>query len=105
MHHQDGYKKLASEPTSCGESVRPKITNEVMWAGHKATVRKNAEYIYGKRRLREIDRRLRYLKKRIDSVTVIEPRPEKEAACSSAPPVEVEDEEGKHARYRIIGSG
>ncbi len=101
---KEGYQKLAAELDDLWRVVRPKITNEVMWAAAQGDRSENAEYIYGKRRLREIDRRLRFLKKRLDSVRVVEPNPSQHGRVFFGATVGIEDEEGKKSRYRIIGS-
>lgn len=63
---QDEYKKLRYDE-------RPKIVEVVRWAAGNGDRSENGDYIYGKKRLREIDRRVRYLLKRIESAVVIDP--------------------------------
>src|SRR5512141_863087 len=67
----DGYKKLADELDWLRKVERPRVTREVEAAAALGDRSENAEYIYGKKRLREIDRRLRFLKKRLEQVTVV----------------------------------
>lgn len=64
----------------------------------------NADYIYGKKRLREIDRRIRFLTKRVDELTVVEagPRQDPERVYFGAW-ITIEDEEGEALRYRLVG--
>jgi len=99
-----GYRKLQDELEHLWHTERPRVTQEVAVAAAQGDRSENAEYIYGKRRLREIDRRLRFLMKRIDAVTVVVPAKEQEGRVFFGAYVEVEDEEGKTARYRIVGS-
>jgi transcription elongation factor GreB len=63
----------------------------------------NAEYIYGKKKLREIDRRIHWLTKRLETVTVVEPRADGASVVYFGAYVDVEDEVGARATYRIVG--
>lgn len=63
----------------------------------------NADYIYGKRRLREIDRRVRYLSKRLDEFTVVSQAPDDTSRIFFGAYVTLEDEEGDTIRYRLVG--
>ena len=63
----------------------------------------NAEYIYGKKKLREIDRRIHWLTRRLESATVVEPRTDGATTAFFGAYVEVEDEDGTRTTYRIVG--
>jgi transcription elongation factor GreB len=63
----------------------------------------NAEYIYGKKRLREIDRRMRFLTKRLEAAVVVAPDAQSGARVFFGAHVSVEDEDGKATRYQIVG--
>lgn len=63
----------------------------------------NAEYIYGKKRLREIDRRVRYLSRRLENATVVNRIPDDPGRVFFGAWVTLEDEEGREAEYRIVG--
>ena len=63
----------------------------------------NAEYIYRKKELREIDRRIRYLQKRLPDLNVVEQKPASSAQVFFGATVELEDEDGKTVKYRIVG--
>ena len=63
----------------------------------------NAEYIYGKKQLREIDRRIRFLSKRLDGMNVVERAPEDTGKVFFGAWVEVEDDDGKVERFRLVG--
>ena len=69
----DGMRKLQAEFDRLWTQERPKVTREVSEAAAQGDRSENAEYIYGKKRLREIDRRMRFLQKRLDELTVVEP--------------------------------
>jgi transcription elongation factor GreB len=73
MTHQ-GYARLKSELKRLVETERPETVRVVSWAASNGDRSENGDYIYGKRRLREIDRRIRYLMKRLDAAEVVDPR-------------------------------
>jgi transcription elongation factor GreB len=98
----EGFARLQQELERLWKVDRPKITAEVSAAAAQGDRSENAEYIYGKKKLREIDRRIRFLSKRLDSLTVVEPRESGERIFFGAW-VTVEDEEGGEAAYRIVG--
>ena len=101
---REGFKKLQAEFDQLWRVERPKVTTEVMWAAAQGDRSENAEYIYGKRRLREIDRRVRFIKKRMESVTVVETQPAQADKIFFGATVEVQDDDGKCSRYRLIGT-
>jgi transcription elongation factor GreB len=84
---------------------RPKVTAEVSFAASLGDRSENAEYIYGKRRLREIDRRLRFLDKRLEKLTVVEPGEQKDRSkVYFAATVTLENEEdGSKVSYQLVG--
>jgi len=96
-----GAKKLQEELANLRKG-RPKIVQDVADAAAQGDRSENAEYIYGKRKLREIDRRIHFLTKRLEAAQVVEPR-ENESKIFFGATVEVEDEDGKRATYRIVG--
>jgi transcription elongation factor GreB len=100
----EGYQGLASELDQLWKVERPRVTREVEAAAALGDRSENAEYIYGKRRLREIDRRLRYLAKRLESLTVVTEAPEQARRVYFGAYVTLADEEGKRVTYRIVGS-
>ncbi|AKU89798.1 Transcription elongation factor GreB [Vulgatibacter incomptus] len=99
----EGFKTLQAELERLWKVDRPKVTTEVMWAAAQGDRSENAEYIYGKKKLREIDRRIRFLSKRLDALTVVEPSAEQEGKVFFGAWVRVEDEDGEEATYRIVG--
>ena len=99
----EGFKKLRAELDHLWHVERPRVTHEVSEAAALGDRSENAEYIYGKKRLREIDRRLRFLGKRIDDLTVVKPDPQQEGKVFFGAWVTVEDEEGSFATYQLVG--
>lgn len=88
-------------------SQRPAIVQDVADAAAQGDRSENAEYIYGKKKLREIDRRIHFLTKRLELATVVDPkeRPEGERGrVFFGATVDVEDEDGKTATYQIVGA-
>ena len=82
---------------------RPKIVAEVQYAASLGDRSENAEYKYGKRRLREIDRRLHYLIKRLGHIVVVDPGQQSSDKVLFGATIVVEDEEGNQKSYRIYG--
>jgi transcription elongation factor GreB len=70
----DGYSMLQDELRQLFRVERPKIVETVRWAAGNGDRSENGDYIYGKKRLREIDKRVRYLTKRLESAKVIDPK-------------------------------
>jgi transcription elongation factor GreB len=98
----EGFKKLQDELEHIWRQERPKVTAEVSAAAAQGDRSENAEYIYGKKKLRELDRRIRYLSKRLDSLTVVEPREDADRVRFGAW-VTIEEEDGEPSTYRIVG--
>lgn len=69
----EGWRRLADERDHLSKVERPKIVETVSWAASNGDRSENGDYLYGKKRLREIDRRLRYLAKRLESAVVVNP--------------------------------
>jgi transcription elongation factor GreB len=100
----DGAKKLSDELSQLLSVERPRIVKEVAEAAAQGDRSENAEYIYGKKRLREIDRRIRFLTKRLESAQVVRQDDLKQNdAVRFGANVEVVDENGKVSRYQIVG--
>lgn len=100
-----GHQALVDELSELWQTERPKVTHEVQVAAAHGDRSENAEYKYAKQRLREIDRRLRFLKRRLDTVSVQSPRPEGTERVHFGCWVRVYHE-GKDASfvYRIVGT-
>ncbi|MGI5865062.1 MAG: transcription elongation factor GreB, partial [Myxococcales bacterium] len=99
----EGFKRIQDEIERLWKVERPKITAEVSAAAAQGDRSENAEYIYGKKKLREIDRRLRFLSKRLESLTVVAPGKDRTDRVFFGAWVTVEDEDGNESTYRIVG--
>jgi transcription elongation factor GreB len=82
---------------------RPRVTQEVADAAAQGDRSENAEYIYGKRRLREIDRRVRFLSKRLDELVVVEPSERDDGRVYFGAWVGLENDDGETLEYRLVG--
>ena len=100
---RDGWEKLERELRYLWKEERPKVTQAVSEAAAMGDRSENAEYIYGKRRLREIDRRVRFLSKRLDELKVIYPSAQQEGKVFFGAWVELEDEQGSLTTYQLVG--
>jgi transcription elongation factor GreB len=98
-----GFEKLKSERDELLKKERPRIVEEVRQAVLQGDRSENAEYIYGKKRLREIDRRVRFLNKRLDIARVIDPAEQNPDCVRFGATVIVEDEKGAQRIYTIVG--
>ncbi|WAS94081.1 transcription elongation factor GreB [Nannocystis punicea] len=99
----DGMKKLRDELDHLWKVERPRVTSEVSAAAALGDRSENAEYIYGKRRLREIDRRLEFLAKRIESLTVFHVPARAPEKVTFGVWVTLEDEDGNVVHYQLVG--
>jgi transcription elongation factor GreB len=99
----EGFEKLREEYDRLWRVERPKVTKEVQIAAAHGDRSENAEYIYGKKRLREIDSRLRLLSKRLDELTVVKPGEVPEDRVYFGACVRLVDEESVEVRYRLVG--
>jgi transcription elongation factor GreB len=98
-----GFQRFQDELHSLWHQERPRVVQEVADAAAQGDRSENAEYIYGKKRLREIDRRIRYLSELIDKLQVVEPSSMRADHVRFGATVEVTDEEGNRRVYRIVG--
>ncbi|HET6413724.1 MAG TPA: transcription elongation factor GreB [Anaeromyxobacter sp.] len=99
----EGYQRLAAEHERIWSVDRPRIVAEVEAAAALGDRSENAEYIYGKRKLRELDHRLRFLSERLDALTVMDPRPDPTGRAFFGAFVTVEDGGGEERTYRLVG--
>jgi transcription elongation factor GreB len=100
----EGYAKLQAELARLWSVERPKVTREVAAAAAQGDRSENAEYIYGKRRLREIDRRIQELSKRLESLEILDARGGASDRVSFGAWVTLEDDDGRVVRYRLVGT-
>lgn len=99
----DGARRLSEELGRLRSVDRPRTVQEVADAAAQGDRSENAEYIYGKKKLREIDRRMRYLTKRLESAVVVDPKQQKADKIFFGATIEVLDEEERRSVYRIVG--
>jgi transcription elongation factor GreB len=99
----EGLDKLKAELDHLWRVERPDTTQKVSWAASLGDRSENADYHYNKKRLREIDRRLLYLRKRIDDLKVVSYSSFQEGKVLFGAWVEVESDKGLRKRFRIVG--
>ncbi|MBU3020326.1 transcription elongation factor GreB [Aestuariibacter sp. A3R04] len=100
---RNGYKKLQDELDHLWRVERPETTKKVAWAASLGDRSENADYQYNKKRLREIDRRVRYIRKCLERLKVVDYSPEQEGKVFFGAWVEIENDEGKVMTLRIVG--
>lgn len=98
-----GLKKLKAELEYLLKEDRPTVVATVAWAASNGDRSENADYIYGKRRLREIDRRIGFLTKRIEKAQVVNPQEQSGLKVLFGATVTLVNEEGVEATYQIVG--
>ena len=99
-----GHARLREELEELVKRERPKIVDIVSWAASNGDRSENGDYIYGKRRLREIDRRIRFLSKRLDIAEIVDPlRQGENDQVFFGATVTVADENGVESTYTIVG--
>ena len=99
----EGHKRLVEELSYLWKTRRPKVVKAVSEAAAMGDRSENAEYIYGKKLLREIDSRMRFLQRRLNELTVVDRKPADTSKVFFGAWVEIEDGEGKTFEYRIVG--
>jgi transcription elongation factor GreB len=99
----EGLRRLQEEYERLRRVERPRVTHEVAEAAALGDRSENAEYLYGKRRLREIDRRLRWLAKRMDELEVVSEPPGRSDRVFFGAFVTLEDEDGARRELRLVG--
>lgn len=100
---RDGYGDLKKELDYLWREDRPEVTKKVSWAASLGDRSENADYHYNKKRLREIDRRVRYLRKRIEGAQIIDYSPQQDGRVFFGAWVDVENDSGDNMRFRIVG--
>lgn len=99
----EGELRLREELHQLWKVERPQVTNVVHEAAKNGDRSENGDYIYGKRRLREIDSRVRFLNKRLDELQVVDEAPADTSKIYFGAWVSLEDDEGLEKRWRIVG--
>jgi transcription elongation factor GreB len=98
-----GARRLRDELELLWREERPRVTQAVAAAAAQGDRSENAEYTYGKRRLREIDRRVRFLRRRLAGMVIVDQPPADPQRVFFGAWVQLEAEDGTRARYRVVG--
>ena len=98
-----GYARLKQEQDELWRVERPVITKKVTWAASLGDRSENADYQYNKKRLREIDRRVRYLRKVLENSKVVEHSPQQDGKVFFGAWVNIENEDGEQMSFQIVG--
>jgi len=99
----EGAQAIRDEIEELWKVERPEVTRAVTAAAALGDRSENADYHYGKKRLRQIDSRVRYLSKRLDDLTVVQPRAHEDGRVYFGAWVRLEDSEGQEVEYRVVG--
>lgn len=99
-----GIARLLAEQEQILKIERPEILKVIEWAAALGDRSENADYQYAKRKLRELEKRLRFLRKQIDDAVVVDPTKSKLQTVQFGASVTVEDEEGRSKHYAIVGT-
>lgn len=99
-----GARKLRDELNYLWREKRPEVTQKVSEAAALGDRSENADYIYGKKHLREIDKRIRYLTKRLDNLEIVDRMPDDREKVFFGAWVKLEDDKGTSSEIRIVGS-
>jgi transcription elongation factor GreB len=100
---REGYNALKAELDHLWRVKRPEITKKVAWAASLGDRSENADYKYNKQQLRQIDRRVRYLRKCLEAQKIVDYSPQQEGRVFFGAWVAVENDAGETRRFRIVG--
>ena len=100
---REGWQRLDQELKYLWKEERPRVTRAVSEAAALGDRSENAEYIYGKKRLREIDRRVRFLMKRLEDLTIVYPEKQQEGKVYFGATVNLINEQDETVTYRLVG--
>jgi transcription elongation factor GreB len=99
-----GHARLKAELKALVEAERPELIKTVSWAAANGDRSENADYLYGKKRLREIERRIRFLMKRLEAAEVVDPRDQDQERVFFGATVTYADSAGKEHTVSIVGT-
>ncbi|NOU52778.1 transcription elongation factor GreB [Pseudoalteromonas sp. JBTF-M23] len=99
----EGYRQLQQEHDHLWHEKRPEVTKIVSWAASLGDRSENADYTFNKRLLRQIDRRVRYLRKRLPELKIVEYSEQQAGKVYFGAWVEIENEQGEVKYFRIVG--
>lgn len=100
---REGHTKLKQEFDFLWKEERPEVTRKVTWAASLGDRSENADYQYNKKRLREIDRRVRYLLKTFENIEIVDYSAQQEGKVFFGAWVTVENDAGQQRRFKIVG--
>ncbi|ADT85745.1 transcription elongation factor GreB [Vibrio sp. Vb2880] len=100
---REGYEKLKKEHDYLWHERRPEVTKIVTWAASLGDRSENADYTFNKRLLRQIDRRVRFLRKLLPELKIVDYSPQQEGKVFFGAWVEIENSAGDVKRFRIVG--
>lgn len=100
---REGYNKLKKEHDYLWHERRPEVTKIVTWAASLGDRSENADYTFNKRLLRQIDRRVRFLRKLLPELTIVDYSPQQDGKVFFGAWVEIENEAGEVKKFRIVG--
>lgn len=100
---RDGYKKLQEELDYLWRDKRPKITAIVSWAASLGDRSENGDYTFNKKVLRDIDRRVRYLRKRLEDLQIVDYSAQQDGKVFFGATVEIENDAGEILTFKIVG--
>lgn len=98
-----GHQKLVDELEQLLKVERPEVTRLVQWAASNGDRSENADYLYGKKRLREIDRRMRFLSQRLDAAIIVDPTQITSDKIQFGATIGIVDENGQEKKFTIVG--
>lgn len=98
-----GFNKLTTELNYLWQEYRPEITEKVAWAASLGDRSDNADYKENKRLLRQIDSRIRFLSKRLEQLTIVEPNKQQCGKVFFGAWVDIENEAGEQKKFKIVG--
>jgi transcription elongation factor GreB len=98
-----GYDKLYTELRHLADNERPQLLEEIAAAAAQGDRSENAEYIYGRKRLREVDKRINFLKSRLERAKIIDPKLQRSEKIDFGATVTIENDEGQHKSWSIVG--
>jgi transcription elongation factor GreB len=101
---REGFEALQAELKYLWKTERPETTRLVTWAASLGDRSENADYQYNKKKLREIDRRVRYLRKTLENCQIVDYNPQQEGAVYFGAWIELEDDTGQILKVRIVGT-
>jgi transcription elongation factor GreB len=99
----EGVERLKAEYHELMHGERPKVVEVVTWAAGNGDRSENADYQYGKKRLREIDKRVRFLTKRIEAAEIVDPKQVTTKHIVFGATVTIIDEDENERTYKIVG--